>query len=81
MTIHRGLCGIERTGGVAEEKWRITAMLGISPGEYDAEAVFVDYPKLLWASKSADQARSSAEILGRISLGRLKVLPPAVADK
>jgi uncharacterized membrane protein len=77
VTIHHGLCAIERNGGVAEEKWRITAPLGIRPGEYDAEAIFVDYPKLLWASEQ----RSSAEILGRISLGRLKVLPPAAAGK
>ena len=81
VTVHRGLCAIERTGRVAEEKWLITATLGIPPGEYDAEAVFVDYPKLLWTSKSADQTHSSVEILGRISLGRLKVLPPAVAEK
>ena len=81
VTIHRGLCAIERTAGLAEEKWRITAMLGIPSGEYDAEAVFVDYPRLLWASQSADQAHASAEILARISLGRLKVLPPAVAEK
>jgi uncharacterized membrane protein len=81
VTIHRGLCAIERSAGLAEEKWRITAMPGIPSGEYDAEAVFVDYPRLLWASQAADQAHAPAEILGRISLGRLKVLPAVVAEK
>lgn len=81
LTTHRGLCAIERTAGIVEEKWRITAPSGIPAGEYDVEAVFVDYPKWLWASKSVNQARPSPEILGRISLGRLKVLAAVAAQK
>jgi uncharacterized membrane protein len=78
LTIHRGLCAPERSAGVYEEKWRITGTVGIPPGEYDAEAVFVDYLKLLWAHKSAaDPARASPEIFARISLGQLNASAPA----
>ncbi|MFL6590213.1 MAG: DUF2079 domain-containing protein [Chthoniobacterales bacterium] len=73
VVIHRGLCAPERGAGVYRETWRFTAPAGTAPGEYAAEAVFVDYPRLLWARSPGNRVNSASEIFGRISLGRMKV--------
>jgi uncharacterized membrane protein len=71
ITIPRGLCAIERTSGAYLEKWRVTPHPRIPPGDYSAEAVFLDYSKLLWAEKS----RQPPPNFVRVPLGEIKVMP------
>jgi hypothetical protein len=73
-TISRGLCSPEASAGEHVEKWRVTSPPGLPPGDYNAEAVFVDYARLLWAEKSQDQEHRAAP-LARVALGHIKVAP------
>jgi hypothetical protein len=70
ITISHGLCSPERAVGAHAEKWRVTSNSRIPPGDYDAEALFLDYTRVLWAQKSQGQA---AGILARVSLGQITV--------
>lgn len=74
ITIPRGLCAIEKTGG-AHEKWRIIPHPGIPPGDYSVEAVFLDYAKLLWAEKSGVRNAQPPLSSVRVPLGELEVMP------
>ena len=75
ITIPRGLCAIEKTGGDHAEKWRVTFQPRIPPGDYSAEAIFVDYAKLLWAERSGPPNAQSPPNSVRVPLGEIKVLP------
>jgi hypothetical protein len=71
ITISHGLCSPERSAGVHVEKWRVTSSSRIPPGDYDAEAFFLDYARALWAQKSQGQAAAAS--LARVSLGQITV--------
>jgi uncharacterized membrane protein len=73
ITIPHGLCGPEWSGGDHMEKWRVVSSSRIPPGDYDAEALFVDYARILWAEKSGDNGRRTAANLARVSLGQIRV--------
>src|SRR5262249_37938275 len=71
LMIPRGLCAPEATEGQYQEKWQVIPAEGISEGDYDAEAIFVDNTKRAWA---AAQHKSDAGILSPpISLGRITI--------
>ena len=73
ITISHGLCSPESPGGEHVEKWRVTSSSRLPPGEYNAEALFVDYARVLWTEKSGARGHSTAESLGRVSLGQIRV--------
>jgi uncharacterized membrane protein len=75
ITIARGLCAIERTRGAHSEKWRVIPHPRIPPGDYSAEAVFLDYAKLLWAEKSGPRNAQPPPNSVRVPLGQIKVMP------
>jgi hypothetical protein len=77
----RGLCGPEWTAGPHQEIWRITANYRIPPGEYQAEAVFVDYAKLLWTEKTAPRNAQSLNNAVRVPLGEIKIAPSDSSEK
>jgi hypothetical protein len=73
ITIQKGLCAPEIASGAVQERWRVVPGSRIPPGNYKAEAIFLDNPKLLWAEK-AGPGNAQAEIDAiRIPLGELKV--------
>lgn len=74
ITVSHGLCSPERSGGEHVEKWRITSSARLPPGDYNAEALFVDYAGVLWAEKSRDH-RAAAN-LARVPLGHIRVARP-----
>ena len=74
ITISHGLCSPERQGGDHVEKWRVTSQSRLPPGDYNAEAVFVDQARVLWAEKSNDRDRRAAAILARVALGNIRVV-------
>jgi hypothetical protein len=76
ITITRGLCAPERTNGTHEETWQLAQNGRIPPGDYKAEAIFLDYARLLWAEKSSLPKSQPPPISIRVSLGEIKV-PPA----
>ncbi|MEY2499384.1 MAG: hypothetical protein QOD12_2940 [Verrucomicrobiota bacterium] len=73
VILSRGLCAPEITSGSHQEKWRITFSRRIPPGEFDAEAFFVDNSKLVWAGKSGLRRNSLPPLSVRVSLGQLEV--------
>jgi hypothetical protein len=75
IVIQKGLCAPERASGSYQERWRIVPTSRIPAGDYKAEAIFLDNPKLLWA-ENAGARNSEAPINSiRVSLGELKVVP------
>ena len=73
IILSRGLCAPEAASGLFEERWRITSSQRIPPGEYDAEAFFLDNSKLVWAEKSGRPSNLPPLRSARVSLGQLKV--------
>jgi uncharacterized membrane protein len=69
ITLSRGLCAPAIENQAYQEKWHITSDR-IAPGEYDAEALFLDNSRRLWAEKSGS-AGFAPPI--RVSLGPLTV--------
>jgi len=69
ITLSRGLCAPGIENQAYQEKWHITSDR-IAPGEYDAEALFLDNSRRLWAEKSGS-AGGAPPI--RVSLGPLTV--------
>lgn len=76
VIISRGLSAPEAASGPYEEKWRITSSPRIPPGEYDADAFFLDNSKLVWAEKSGARVDSPPLHSVRVSLGQLTVETP-----
>ena len=74
ITITRGLCSPESPAGNYVENWRVTPEANIPPGDYDADALFVDYPRILWAEKSPGRVQLPASAK-RVSLGEIKLVP------
>jgi hypothetical protein len=72
IIIARGLCAPEKTSGTHRENWRVTPTPRIPAGEYEAEAVFLDYAKLLWAQKSGLQTAQPLSNSVRVPLGEIK---------
>ena len=73
VILSRGLCAPEATSGPYEEKWRITSSPRIRPGDYEAEAFFLDNSKLAWAERSGGRTNFPPSRSVRVSLGQLKV--------
>ncbi|MFL6521048.1 MAG: DUF2079 domain-containing protein [Chthoniobacterales bacterium] len=69
VTLSRGLCAPAIENQVYQEKWHITTVR-IPPGQYDAEALFVDNSRRLWAEKSGSGGGAPSI---RVSLGLLTV--------
>jgi hypothetical protein len=76
ITISHGLCSPERSGGEHVERWRVTSTPDLPPGDYNAEAVFVDYARVLWAEKAQDPEHRAAASLARVPLGPITVARP-----
>jgi hypothetical protein len=74
ITISHGLCSPEVTAGVHTENWHVTPRADMPAGDYNAEALFVDYPRILWAEKSRAQVQLPASA-ARVSLGQIKLVP------
>jgi hypothetical protein len=81
ITVPRGLCAPERTAGLYREVWRITADHRIPPGEYQGEAVFLDYAKLLWTAKTDPRKAQSLTSPIKVSLGEIKIPPSDSSGK
>ena len=73
VILSRGLCAPEIASGSHQEKWRITFSRRIPPGDFDAEAFFLDNSKFVWAGKSGARSNSPPLRSVRVSLGQLKV--------
>jgi uncharacterized membrane protein len=74
ITISRGLCAPEKTGGRHQEIWRVNPSPRIPPGDYAVEAVFLDSAKALWADKPGLQSTQPSPNTVRVPLGEIKVL-------
>ncbi|HVF71560.1 MAG TPA: DUF2079 domain-containing protein [Chthoniobacterales bacterium] len=73
ITISRGLCSPERSGGEHIEKWQVTLSSRLQPGDYEAEALFVDYARLLWAEKVPGRNNPTVSSLARVPLGPIRI--------
>jgi len=73
VILSRGLCAPEIASGSHEEKWRITSSKRIPPGEFDADALFLDNSRRVWAEKSGPQSNAPPLRSVRVGLGQLKV--------
>lgn len=72
ITLSRGLCAPEVENRAYQERWHITTSPRLAPGEYDAEALFVDNSRRLWAEKLGS---GSSPPPIRVSLGSVRVVP------
>jgi uncharacterized membrane protein len=79
VTITHGLCSPESSGGDHVEDWRVTPGPDIPAGDYNADALFVDYPRILWAEKSRSHVQLPASA-ARVSLGQIKVIPTVSSE-
>lgn len=72
VVLSRGLCSPESRGPVTFEIWRITPSQHVPPGQYTAEALFVDNSKRLWLERSG-MSQSVLLTPAPIPLGELTV--------
>ena len=73
-TITKGLCAPEIIAGNADEGWHLSKPAGLSPGDYEAEALFFDNTRrAMNASKRNDG--SIALLTAPVQLGRITVTP------
>lgn len=75
LLLSRGLCAPEVASGRHQEKWRITPSPRIPPGQYQAEAVFLDNSKRAWNQKNGVAQGGPPLKSLRIDLGQLMVRP------
>ncbi|HEX8076613.1 MAG TPA: DUF2079 domain-containing protein [Chthoniobacterales bacterium] len=73
VTVTRGLCSPDIGSGVCLEKWRVVATPSVPAGDYDAEAIFMDYAKALWKQRSDTKNQSPPVTSVRVPLGPVKV--------
>jgi hypothetical protein len=74
IMIAKGLCAPEATAGRFQEIWRVTS--GQLPeGRYSAEALFVDNPKRVWATRTAERDVQTPLLAPAVPLGDLSVTP------
>jgi uncharacterized membrane protein len=78
IIISHGLCSPESPAGVHSENWQVTPSADVPAGDYKADALFVDYPRILWAEKSLSHVQLPASG-ARVSLGQIKVVPTVSA--
>jgi uncharacterized membrane protein len=71
--ISRGLCAPETEGGSPEENWRITFNDLIPPGDYLAEAIFLDNSKRAWSDANGQDNLAATLLSKPISLGSIRV--------
>jgi uncharacterized membrane protein len=71
VVISRGLCSPECGSGEHVERWQIVRSSRLAPGDYTAEASFVDYAKALWKERTND---SSPVDSVRVPMGQIKVV-------
>jgi uncharacterized membrane protein len=81
IIVPHGLCAPERTAGPYQEIWHVTASHRIPPEKYEAEAVFLDYAKLLWARKTDPINAQSLTAAVRVPLGEIKIAPSDSSGK
>jgi uncharacterized membrane protein len=70
----KGLCAPEAGDGACEETWRITSVDGLVPGDYSAEAIFVDNNKRAWLEAKGSNNSQSTLFSKPVPLGDLKVV-------
>jgi hypothetical protein len=75
ILIAKGLCAPEATGGRFQETWRITPGQ-IPEGRYDAEALFVDNAKRMWAAQTAQRDVQTTLLAPPVPLGDVRVPGP-----
>src|SRR5436190_15998612 len=74
ITITHGLCSPESSGGDHLENWHVTPSADMPTGDYNADALLVDYPRILWAEKSPSHVQLPASA-ARLPLGQVTVAP------
>jgi len=73
IIISRGLCSPEVATGAHLENWHLVPTSRLPPGDYNAEAVFLDYAKTLWHEQNPDLPPVNSI---RVPLGQIKVVAP-----
>ena len=73
VIITKGLCAPEILAGMHIETWHLTSRHDLPPGEYAAEALFVDQSKRSWYEVTGGSAPDSALLSSPVSLGNLQV--------
>lgn len=71
ILISRGLCSPESGSGLFVERWRLVPSSRLAPGDYSAEAIFIDNAKALWKERSSDSSPVNSL---RVPLGQVKVV-------
>jgi hypothetical protein len=69
----KGLCVPETGGGVHTESWRVTEADGLPPGDYSAEALFVDNSKRAWIQATGGGDLESTLLAPPVALGQIRV--------
>jgi uncharacterized membrane protein len=72
IIISRGLCSPESGSGPHFERWRLVRGSRLPPGDYTAEAIFLDYAKALWKERNNHSPPMNSI---RVPLGQIKVIP------
>jgi uncharacterized membrane protein len=75
IIISRGLCAPEAINGPYQENWRITPSRQIPEGDYEAEVLFVDNARRVWAAKSHRPNTLAPLLSPPVPLGELRVAP------
>lgn len=71
--ITKGLCAPEALAGAHSELWRVTDTAGLPPGDYNAEAIFLDNTKRAWLEAHGGGDWRSAVLGAPVPLGILTV--------
>ena len=69
----KGLCAPEATEGIYTENWRVLTAVGLLPGDYSLEALFVDNSKRAWFESTGGAGGESTLLSAPVSLGHIKV--------
>jgi uncharacterized membrane protein len=71
ILISHGLCSPDSGSGLSVERWRLVPSSRLAPGDYSAEAIFLDYARALWKERSSDSPPVNSV---RVPLGKVKVV-------
>jgi hypothetical protein len=75
--VTKGLCAPEAGDGLHEELWRIVATNELIPGDYAAEAIFIDNAKSAWSAGAGRNEFKPALLSEPVSIGEIKVIGQA----
>jgi hypothetical protein len=71
--VSKGLCAPEAGDGLHQEEWRITHSDLIPPGDYFADAIFLDNSKRAWSAANGQDNLAATLLSKPISVGHLRV--------